>query len=242
MENNTSEAIEVRAEIQETGLAALGNAEAMKLSLEANRERLEVIHNFIKEIFIEGVDYGFTDERSKKKTLMKPGAEKITKFFNTTPTWRRDTDTWEMLGSPAGTICYICEIVDNATGKIVGSGRGAEKLGNKKRDANKSIKNAEKTSLVDAALYTFNLSDLFTQDMPPAKNDLEASFNELMHDVEQLRIGCESSMTAKRFVWVTSKDFLHMDKPDTIGALKALRKAIFEDGFYDLGTGDRIPE
>lgn len=230
-------------EFKEMGLSSLGEADELKKRLEANTDRIKVVHEYISENFKEGIDYGPTDKRSDKKTLMKPGAEKVTKLFNTSPRWRRDTDTWEMLGKPAGTVCYICEIIDNATGHIIGEGRGAEKVGNKSRDANKAIKIAEKCALVDAALFTFNLSDIFTQDLPPASgNNLESMKTELISDVETLRIDCGSTMTAHKFLWEASKAYLNMDSPQTIGQLNALRTAIFDDGLFDLATAKRIPQ
>ena len=107
------------------GLAAVGSAADMANKLGAFAERRRVVLDYISANFVKGVDFGPTDDRSDKPTLKKPGAEKLCRLFNTTPRWRRDTETWEMLGSPAGTICYICEIVDNVTGAIIGEGRGA---------------------------------------------------------------------------------------------------------------------
>jgi len=223
------------------GLSALGTAEDMKARLMANAGRLRVVHDFIADTFVEGIDYGYADDRSKKKTLLKPGAEKVCKLFNTTPMWEKDADTWEMIGGAAGTVCYICRIVDNSTGLVIGEGRGAEKVGNKLRDANKAIKAAEKCALVDAALYTFNLSDMFTQDMVAPRGELGAEKQELIARVEDLRTGCDSSMTNNQFLHRVARDYLK-GPADSVGAVRALRKAIVEDGLYDLATGDRIPE
>jgi len=151
--------------VREGELATLGTAEDLRAKCEAFEAKRAVVVEYIKRSFIENTDFGPADPRNAKRTLLKPGAEKVCRLFNTRPTWRRDDETWEMLGKPAGTVCYVCEILDNTTGEIIGEGRGAETIGNKKRDANKTIKNAEKCALVDAALYTFCLSEMFTQDL-----------------------------------------------------------------------------
>jgi hypothetical protein len=200
-----------------------------------------MVHNYIEENFVSGKDYGQADPRCPKPVLLKPGAEKVCKLFNTRPRWTFDRDTWEMLGKPDGTICYKCEIVDNSTGEVIGEGRGAEKVGNKSRDANKAIKIAEKCSIVDAALYTFGLSEKFTQDEIPKQNDLNMAKQELQARVANLRAGCSSSMSDNNFLHAVSMDFLHESPPKTIGALNKLSKAI-EDRMYDLETGERIPE
>ena len=223
-----------------TGLAALGTPENMRKSLDLNAQRLQVVHDYIKDNFQKNVDYGKTDERSNKDCLMKPGAEKICKLFNTTPQWSRDNDTWEMLGKPAGTICFVCAIIDNATGNVIGEGRGAAKVGDKKRDANKAIKNAEKCSLVDAALYTFNLSSMFTQDIADKQNLFNKEKNDAWTEICDARVGVESSMSNADFWKKIAKDFCH-GEPRTTGAIRALKEAVF-NGVFDLATGERLPE
>ena len=219
------------------GLEALGDTEEMGRRLALNSERLQLVWDFIEENFVEGIDFGPADPRNPKPTLLKPGAEKVCKLFNTRPTWRMDADTYRMLGEPAGTVCYICEIVDNTTGEIIGEGRGAEKVGSKSRDANKAIKIAEKCALVDAALYTFGLSERFTQDGAP-KKDLDTAKMELISMVEDLRMGINSDLTTNQFIQAVIKDYTKGSSLNSIGAVKAVRTAI-TDGFYDLATGER---
>lgn len=228
-------------EIVKTGIAALGKPEDMRNALNINSQRLEVVHDYIKDNFQQNVDFGKTDDRSNKDCLMKPGAEKICKLFNTTPRWRMDEDTWKMIGSPAGTVCYICEIVENSTGNIIGEGRGAAEVGAKKRDMNKTIKNAEKCALVDAALYTFNLSSMFTQNMGDKTTRLSKEKNDMWEAVCEIRTGVSSSMSNSDFLKKVVKDFCH-GEPKTIGAIRALKKAIIDDSLFDLETGDRIPD
>lgn len=220
------------------GLEVLGDTEEMGRRLALNSERIGIVHKFVDDNFREGIDFGPADPRNPKPTLLKPGAERICKLFNTRATWRMDEDTWRMLGEPKGVVCYLCEIVDNTTGEVVGEGRGAEKVGNKARDANKAIKAAEKCSIVDAALYTFGLSERFTQDGGAGKKDLDAAKSELTAIVEDVRAGIESELSNNRFIHSVIKDFTHGTSLQTIGAVNAVMKAITDER-YDLATGER---
>lgn len=223
------------------GLEVLGGTEQMSERLSINSERLELVHQFISDNFRKGTDYGEADPRNDKLTLLKPGAERLSKLFGTRPVWRMDSDTWRMLGEPAGVVCYVCEFIDNTTGEVIGEGRGAEKVGNKQRDANKAIKAAQKCAMVDAALTTFGLSELFTQDRPPSKNDLDGAKVELRSFVEDIRAGVDSTMTNNMFIVAVVKDHTHSSTLQSVGAVKAVRDAI-KSGAYDLATGDRVPE
>jgi len=221
------------------GLAALGDKDELEARIKKYEETRAVILDYIDRNFVKGIDYGWTDERSmQKSTLKKPGAEKICRLFNTSPEWEIDRDTWEMLGKPEGIVCYKCYIKDNATGRIIGEGRGAEKVGNKGRDANKAIKNAEKCSLVDACLYTFMLSEKFTQD-DGGRAALVELKEFMMGDVSDLRSGVQSGMTD--LVWLTEvlKQELHKTRISTIKEHAHIRKVIFEEQLFDLATGQK---
>lgn len=224
--------------IDRQGLEVLGDTEEMGRRLTLNSERMDMVYEFVDANFREGIDFGPADPRNPKPTLLKPGAERICKLFNTRPAWKMDSDTWKMLGEPQGVVCYLCEIVDNTTGEVVGEGRGAEKVGNKSRDANKAIKAAEKCSLVDAALYTFGLSERFTQDGGASKNNLDSAKAELVSMVEDMRMGVEAEMTTNRFIVAVIKDHTKGSTLNTIGAVKSVRNAI-TGGLYDLATGER---
>lgn len=98
------------------GLAALGSKENLIARINQFEETRFVIIDYIDRNFVMGVDYGPADPRNPKPTLLKPGAEKVCRLFNTSPTWMIDEDTWKMLGNPPGVVCYKCQIIDNATG------------------------------------------------------------------------------------------------------------------------------
>lgn len=231
----------ILSQVSVAGLSVLGGADAMRQKLEEYEHIRGVILDYIERNFVKGIDYGPTDERSTKPTLKKPGAEKVCRMFNTHPEWKRDNETWEMLGKPDGVVCYQCFIIDNATGKIVGEGRGAEKLGNKARDANKTIKNAEKCSLVDAALYTFMLSERFTQDDGGmGGTDLANAKQQLLVDIQIARAGVVSDMSD--LAWLTSvlSTEIHKKRIDTFGELVHVRKVSLEERKYDFTTGNKL--
>lgn len=224
------------------GLSGLGSLEEATKKMNSSLEIKNMIHDKLMSTFKEGDDFGPADPRSDKKTLLKPGAEKACHFFNTHPEWHRDDETWEMLGKPAGVICYKCLIVDNHTGSIIGEGRGAEKVGNKQRDANKAIKAAEKCALVDAALYTFMLSDRFTQDDGGlGKGNLIENKRMFQKNISDLRAGCKSNLTDVQFIVKICSQEIHKKSINTQGELDIVWAAI-DDGKYELETGDRFPD
>jgi hypothetical protein len=235
----------IMSNVENVGLSGLGGVEEMRRKLEEYDQIRGVILDYVERNLVKDVDYGWTDERSlDKSTLRKPGAEKVCRMFNTHPQWVKDADTWEMAGKPVGVIFLICQIVDNETGKVIGEGRGAAKIGEKARDANKTIKNAEKCSLVDAALYTFMLSEKFTQDDGGASQHglLTGLKRSLIADVETKRTGIDSEITVHEWLKGVVKNFLHKSRIDTIGEFTELRKAIFEDGLYNFSNGTRKGE
>jgi len=219
------------------GLQGLGDIDQMRQKLEENIKRREMIYELIEKYFIKGVDYGPADNRNPKDTLLKPGAEKVCVWFNTHPNWRVDKDTWEMLGRPENTVCYICEITDNESGRIIGTGRGSETVGNKQRDTNKAIKNAEKCSIVDAALWTFCLSERFTQDNIEIQN-VNSLKKSLVEMVMKKRSGIPSELTDNNFVIKVCQNVIHKKMMSTRNEVNMVFKAI-EDNQYDFATGEK---
>jgi hypothetical protein len=227
--------------VETVGLAGLGGASEMITRMAQYETIRTVIFDWIEKNFIKDRDFGATDDRSEKETLKKPGAEKLCRLFDTHPIWKMDIESWVMLGKPKDTICMICYIVDNKTGKIIGEGRGAEKVGNKQRDTNKTIKNAEKCSIVDAALYTFMLSEKFTQDDGKAgKTQIEELKRILIRDVSEKRAGSSSTITDLVFLMNVFEQEIHKKRIDTFGELAHMRKVLFENNKYDWSTGKKI--
>lgn len=161
------------------GISQYGTKElTARIKEEAKMRKL--ITGFINEYMIDGVDYGrihfsktcanaYNPELCKinghfsKPTLFKPGAEKFTSLFHLRAEYAKDTDSWEMAGSPNGLFCYVCRLID-PYGNLAGEGRGSCTVESKKGDENTAMKIAEKRAKIDAVLSTGALSDFFTQD------------------------------------------------------------------------------
>jgi hypothetical protein len=103
------------------------------------------------------------------KVTATPGGELYqvqgsTQTYTVNDQCTKDDDTWEMLGRPAGLLCYVCTLTTRS-GEVLGEGRGARDIQKDKGDINKAIKMAQKSAQCDAILRTGALSDLFTQDI-----------------------------------------------------------------------------
>lgn len=166
-----------------------------------DKERTNLIVNYVKDSLVSGIDYGKAIDLAKKDSLLKPGAEKTCRLFKTHARWLPDDDTHRMYGSPPNVVCLRCEIIDNATGAVLGEGRGSGEKGPQNRDYNKATKIAEKRALVDACLYTFCLSEFFTQDMEAGAGREAAKLMRakagLIEKAEEYRSGTESKLTAR---------------------------------------------
>src|SRR2546421_5838672 len=120
---------------------------------------------YISQNMKEGSDY-YTltiGGKESKPSLSKAGSEKFLSLFNLQARFRKDDETWEMVGRPAGVICYVCALYTKG-GEFVGEGRGAREV-RQDKDINKAIKMAQKSSQIDAILRTGSLSDYFSQDL-----------------------------------------------------------------------------
>jgi hypothetical protein len=228
--------------VQEQGpadLDVLGTVEEVRARLDRQVAILGIVDKAVREHLTPGIDFGKADDRNPKSVLLKPGAEKVIRLFGCHAEWVRDDQTWEMLGKPQDTVFYICRIKDNKTGRVLGEGRGAEKIGTKARDVNKDIKNAEKCAIVDAALYAFCLSNRFTQE--DTSDPLSVAKERLGADVEGARTDCESTLTTGKFIKAVLLHEFKKSSCTTVGEVEHLRDVILTKKLYDLATGERIP-
>jgi hypothetical protein len=124
-----------------------------------------LLTDYIRQHMQEGIDYYtlMIGGKVSKPSLSKAGSEKFLSLFNLQAQFRKDEETWEMLGHPAGVLCYVCALYTKS-GEFVGEGRGAREVA-KDKDINKAIKMAQKSAQIDAILRTGSLSDYFTQDV-----------------------------------------------------------------------------
>jgi hypothetical protein len=146
--------------------APLTTTTDLAASLDAWTAQRTIITQFIQRHFREGVDFYSLQigGRETKPSLSKAGAEKFLGLFHVHATFRKDDETWEMLGRPVGVLCYRCAL-HTASGEVVGEGRGCRDVKKDSGDANKAIKMGQKSSLIDAVLRTGALSEVFTQDV-----------------------------------------------------------------------------
>lgn len=169
-----SDATEIIGEVsdQSNSIVSINSAinnKQLAAASKAEIKRREIVADFVNSQLKEGVDYGVIEATSKsgasfksKPTLLKPGQEKIFSLFGLTARLEKDTDTLDMLGNEHGLVAYVCYVYKGT--QLIGEGRGAAKVGDKGRDANSTIKIAEKRARMDACL-TLGFSEYFTQDM-----------------------------------------------------------------------------
>jgi hypothetical protein len=146
------------AEDNEIQVSPVSGLQAAVDQEKANRE---IIKHYVSDQLVKGVDYGVIV--GNKPTLLKPGMEKIFSLMKITSTIEKDADTWEMLGSKAGMVCYKA-ILHREDGIAFAEGRGSAVVGEKNRDANSTVKIAEKRARMDACL-SLGFSEFFTQDL-----------------------------------------------------------------------------
>lgn len=152
----------------------------LRSALEIQTEQRKLIADFIKKHLKKGTDFGSihvvrvcpTEENKRgscrltyhfsKPILYKPGQEKIFSLFNIQSELLRDEETMQMLGELRGLVAYKC--IARRGGEIVAEGRGAAVVGDNRRDANATIKIAEKRARMDACL-SLGFSEYFAQDL-----------------------------------------------------------------------------
>lgn len=163
----------------------------------------------IAEALEQGRDYGIIPG-TDRPTLLKAGAETIASAFGTWPRFvvvdrevehnreiewtkrrKRNGRYEETSGTSLGLYRFQvkCELVNRATGQVVGEGLGAcssleSKYIERPRDLENTIlKMATKRALVAAVLYTFGLSDRFSSAEPSLdalRGKYHATVNEIL--------------------------------------------------------------
>lgn len=165
---------------------ALMSPQDLQTQIDVEKEKRIILTKFITSQLKEKLDYGKIHIVSKdkcpnqynctipyhfsKNSLFKAGGEKFASLFKLRSAWKKDTDTWEMLGNKSGMVCYICELY-TAKNVLVGEGRGACSVEEKYGNTNSAIKISKKRAFIDAILSTGALSDFFTQDLEDMKFD-----------------------------------------------------------------------
>lgn len=159
----------------------------LEQALKTQTKQRGIIAEFVRSHLVDGTDFGRIhvmkecankysckiDYHYSKAMLYKPGQEKLFSLFQISDKISKDVETLEMFNNPEGLIAYKCELF-NKDGTRIGEGRGSAFLGNLGRDANSTIKIAEKRARMDACL-SLGFSEYFSQDLddPEYKSQAE---------------------------------------------------------------------
>jgi hypothetical protein len=142
----------------------------LAITLSQAKERIEMLQQFVKEMMVKGVDYGYVPG-CEKPSLFKAGAEKLCDIFgfskhieviNRVEDWQKGFIHYEVKA------VLICK----RTGLVETEGLGSCNSKEKKyrfQDAftlaNTMLKMAKKRALVDSVLSATRSSGIFTQDI-----------------------------------------------------------------------------
>jgi hypothetical protein len=152
----------------------------LAISLNEAKNRLLMLQNFVKEMMIVNVDYGFIPNCTKP-SLFKSGAEKLCDIFgfskkieviNRVENWEKSLFHYEIKAT----------LINKKTGLVEAEGIGS--CNNRERKyktqdgysiINTILKMAKKRAFIDAVLSATRSSGLFTQDIEdsyfPSNND-----------------------------------------------------------------------
>lgn len=144
--------------------------DGMIYSLEQAKERISMLQSFIKDMMVQGVDYGIIPG-TDKRCLFKSGAEKLCDIFGFS---KRIEIISRIDNFEKGIFHYEVKaiLISKRNGEIEAEGVGS--CNNMERKfksqdacsvANTILKMAKKRAFVDAVLSATRSSDLFTQDV-----------------------------------------------------------------------------
>lgn len=111
-----------------TEIVAVSNPYLPAMNVQIAIQRRNELVGFVKQIMVDGTDYGKIPGAGDKPTLLKPGAEKLTTFFGLSPSFRlagseEDWDGVNHNGEPFFYYRYSCELYRN--GNMIASGEGS---------------------------------------------------------------------------------------------------------------------
>lgn len=213
--------------------------EELEKYIESEKKIRKIITAYIKSELKKGTDYGEIEIETKsgkryksKPTLFKPGAEKFCAIMYLRPIFKKDEETYEMSGRPAGLFCYLCYLV-NQHGETVGEGRGAANLREKINwTENNAIKIAEKRAQIDAVLRTGRLSDFFTQDLGTDEFDDKKIKPQQKLVVKEKDVTKEAVPPTKSEEEVLAPAFQHIEELKTTDELKGYEAEVIKSLAY----------
>ncbi|WNF37185.1 hypothetical protein RJD24_01635 [Bacillaceae bacterium IKA-2] len=188
---------------------------SLAISLVEARERSDLLHQFVRELMMDGLDYGII-EGYQKPTLFKPGAEKLCDIFGFSKqvSINNRIEDWDK-----GFFAYEVKITltQKENGIIEAEGLGSsncKEVAFQHQDpytiVNTILKMAKKRALVDAVLSATRSSGIFTQDIEDIplltshkRGDKAATAKQLQllfKTVTELKM---SPAVAKEMMWMT---------------------------------------
>lgn len=134
-----------------------------KEGLKLREENRQTLLRWISANLKEDIDYGTI---KNKKSLWKPGAEKIRGMLGVKATYP-DAEKYIESASQGKIIeqVFIKCVIITSDSIVLSEGLGARTLRQDKGDINKCVKMAEKSACIDATLNLCGLSEIFTQDL-----------------------------------------------------------------------------
>ena len=134
--------------------------EAFREVLAIRSQNRKALLSWIGSNMNDGTDYGTIKQ---KKSLWKPGAEKIVGMLGLQVRWPDLESELERMRNGADVIWISCELLSH--GQVQAQGAGSRRLRDDSGDGNKAIKMAKKSAMIDAVLNIAGLSEIFTQDI-----------------------------------------------------------------------------
>jgi len=99
----------------------------MVMPIAEMKRRLEELQKFVKDVMVEGVDYGPPFPGSDKKVLLKPGAEKLAEIYGYTvePRIVQRLEIWDPPHGPFFHYEIEALVYSKRSGQLVGKGVGS---------------------------------------------------------------------------------------------------------------------
>lgn len=99
----------------------------MVMSPAEMKRRMGELQAFVKEVMVEGIDYGPPFPGSDKKTLLKPGAEKLAEIYGYTvePVITQRIEIWDPPHGPFFAYDFECLVRSKRSGLLIGKGVGS---------------------------------------------------------------------------------------------------------------------
>lgn len=207
------------------------------ISLNDAKERIKMLQEFVKEMMIEGIDYGMIP-KCDKPSLFKSGAEKLTDIFgfskqieilNRVEDWKEGVFHYEVKAI----------LISKRTGLIEAEGIGCCNNREKKyinqhsfSVINTVLKMAKKRALIDAVLSATRSSSIFTQDVEDMEtfetsgSNVSMGQNCLSKNAHQENKSNSSAINATTDITSQSSILSQQDQPNLVAHNSSKQKPV----------------